>query len=463
MSRQINRVGGVLLCLAGALYANTAWARQPAGIASAPAAESSPGTPKTNGAAAAPGDSAPNQPNGIPAGTEITMRNWRQYRQFMPDGMAALFQGGYHWKMPADVEIRVGPTIIHPLPKPYLDATEKYAAQAKIVELPDGGTNLQGYAGGQPFPNPRAPRQGWKILANVWYRYLPHLFADTYGTGCMQNSLGNINCTADQIVGRQLSYNTDPGVSSHIAGAGDKFYTEWIMTLEPENQKYTADLVISYADLSKPQAVYVFIPSLRRAQPISATARCTPYSGTDFTADDYRFGFNADLTEMKVDYLGEKRILALVDAQLPDTRFPGGYYMPLGWPKPSWGRWQVREVYVISASKIPAKAAGYCYGKRVMYVDKAFSSPLWEDLYDANLKPWKFYGVFFRTMDVPGLGPVNSSGSAVEALWDIQNNHTTIFSDPGMGRPLYINEQAPQQYQDLTRYTTLSGLNAIMR
>ena len=41
--------------------------------------------------------------------------------------------------------------------------------------------------------------------------------------------------------------------------------------------------------------------------------------------------------------------------------------MPLGWPQPTWGKWQVRDAYVISASKVPSEAAGYCYGKRVMY------------------------------------------------------------------------------------------------
>jgi hypothetical protein len=33
----------------------------------------------------------------IPPGAAITMQNWQQYRQFMPDGMAALFQGEYAW------------------------------------------------------------------------------------------------------------------------------------------------------------------------------------------------------------------------------------------------------------------------------------------------------------------------------------------------------------------------------
>ena len=80
----------------------------------------------------------------IAPGTVITMQNWRQYKQFMPDGMVWLFQGQYFWKMPSDVSMEVGPTIIHPLPKTYMEATERYSAQTKIVELPDGALNIAG-------------------------------------------------------------------------------------------------------------------------------------------------------------------------------------------------------------------------------------------------------------------------------------------------------------------------------
>jgi hypothetical protein len=43
-----------------------------------------------------------------PAGTTITMANWRQYQSVMPLGMIKLFQGVYGWKMPADVQMPVG-------------------------------------------------------------------------------------------------------------------------------------------------------------------------------------------------------------------------------------------------------------------------------------------------------------------------------------------------------------------
>lgn len=409
------------------------------------------------------GDTPGSASNTVAPGTQINLGNWRNYQDFMPDGMVALFQGQYYWKMPADVQMEVGPTIIHPLPKTYLDATEKYSSQVKVIELPDGGLTLQGYQGGKPFPNPSEPHKGWKILANIWYRYLPHLLVDTYGTGCYQDSFGSINCSADQIVYRQLSYNTDAGIPAAIPGAQGKFYTEWVMTVEPEQQRYNASLTISYADPAKPEDVYVFIPSLRRYQPVSAAARCAESGGSDATADDYRFGFDSNLTQVKADYAGAKKILALLDISIPDTKYPGGYDMPLGWPKPSWGKWQVRDVDVISVSKIPSQAAGYCYGKRVMYVDRAFSAPVWEDLYDAKMKPWKYLALFLRTLDVPGIGPVNTTGSLVEAYWDIQNKHSTFFSDPAAKHPFYVNQEAPKDYEDLSRFTTPSGLNEIMR
>jgi hypothetical protein len=61
----------------------------------------------------------------IPPGTKITMQNWQQYKQFMPDGMVALFEGKYFWKIPADLEMDIGPTVTRPLPSGYACNTQK--------------------------------------------------------------------------------------------------------------------------------------------------------------------------------------------------------------------------------------------------------------------------------------------------------------------------------------------------
>ncbi len=415
-------------------------------------------SPTNNSKALADGASEPVAP-----GTTINMQNWRQYQQFMPDGMAALFEGKYAWKMPNDVALEVGPTIIHPLPRNYLAATERYAGQVRLEELPGGGLTLRNYQGGAPFPNPQEPHKGWKILANLWYRYSPHLTVIPYADGCLVDHYGSINCNAAELVERQLAFNTDPGVPATIPGSEGKFVTQWLMVLEPEQLRYAANLYISYTDLSRPDDQFAFIPALRRYQPISTLARCSPTHETDATTEELREGFDSNLTQLKVDLLAEKKVLSLVDISTPQGRFPQNFDMPLGWPTPSWGKWQLRDVYVISASKLPAYASGYCYGKRVLYVDKQFSAPVWEDLYDMQMQPWKFMGLFLKTCNVPQIGPVNSCGGLVWSYWDVKNTHATFFVDPNAAHPIYTNEDAPKEYYDLVRFTTAPGLNQIMR
>jgi hypothetical protein len=99
-----------------------------------------------------------------------------------------------------------------------------------------------------------------------------------------------------------------------------------------------------------------------------------------------------------------------------------------------------------------------------MYVDKTDNAPLWEELYDPDGKLWKIAGLFPRTVDVPNVGPIDNSGSLIYAFWDIQNNHASFVADPtDNSHPFYVNEQVPKDYLDLTRYSTPSGLNMIMR
>lgn len=70
---------------------------------------------------------------------------WHRYSRASPPGKCRLTP---HWKL--------APTVINPLPRNYLAATERYASQVQIVEPPDGGLTLRNYLGGIPFPNPHA-------------------------------------------------------------------------------------------------------------------------------------------------------------------------------------------------------------------------------------------------------------------------------------------------------------------
>ena len=123
----------------------------------------------------------------------------------------------------------------------------------------------------------------------------------------------------------------------------------------------------------------------------------------------------------------------------------------------------MRDVDVLGLKKVPSKIAAYCYGKRVIYADSAYAFPLWEDMWDTKGSLWKFAALFPLSVDVPGVGPVDTAALDVEVWWDIQRNHATFVSEPAQGRTYYINAQAPKEYRDDARYTTPAGLNLIMR
>jgi hypothetical protein len=423
--------------------------------------------PADAAAAAAAAASAPAAQDTIPAGTIITMQNWQQFKQFMPDGMVDLFAGKYFWKMPNDVAMEVGPTVIHPLPATFVAATEKYASQVKIVPTSDGGLNLVGYTGGLPFPDPQEPNRGWKILANFWFRYFPHITVntpDSKGFQCTEDSNGAVACAKQDTVYRQLSFNTDPGTPQTFPGGEGKFWTFWAMIEQPEQLKYTATLTIAFTDMTKPERDYIFNPAVRRAEPRAIAARCATSGGSDITPDDRRLGFNGNPPLFDVQLLREGKILSLMDIGLNATNFPQDFEMPLGWPKQSWGKWELRDVYVIDVRRIKSMTENYCYGKRIMYIDKQFFGPLWEDLSDARMKPWKIGFIQPIVLKVAGVGLQNSTGAGLGHFWDIQNNHAS-FGGPsdGHGYLLLTNDDVPEMYKDITRYTTQEGLYQVMR
>jgi hypothetical protein len=405
----------------------------------------------------------------IPPGTQITMKNWQDYKQFMPVGMIDFFEGKFFWKMPPDLQMPVGPTVVYPLPKTYVDATEKYSGQVQVVHTPDGGYDLKNYVAGMPFPNPQEPHKGYKALANEWFSYVPHLLvaAKPYGWAsfCTDDRFGNINCQETDAVYRQLAFNTDPGVPRTDPQAAGSWYTQWIMVEEPEQSKYTAVLTIFPQDLTKLEDHYVFVPTLRRSLRLSSSSRCAPLLGSDMNNDDSRVGYDGGLHIFDADFLGEKKILALYDVSAATGKFPKDYDMPVGWSMPSWGPWSLRDVDVLDIRRIPSQRAGYCYGAKIMYLDTHFWRPLWEDTYDTNLKLWKIVSIHPSVSQVPDLGKITGL-TGIEEYWDIQNDHAShIYSanPDGKTQSVVYNQEVPREYNDVAKFSTPAGLMQMMR
>jgi hypothetical protein len=409
----------------------------------------------------------------IPPGTKITNQNWQQYKQYMPVGMIGLFEGTYFWKMPSDIEMNVGPTVSHPLTKAYMDASEKYGSQTRVVHDPDGTMNIENYVAGAPFPNPQEPDKGYKILADLWFPNEPPLIvlspSSGYGSFCTSDRFGNHACTLTSVVYRQLAYNSDPSVARTDPRANGSWYTEWLMVNQPEQSRYTADLTIFWQDLKRTEDNYVFVPALRRSLRLSASARCSPLLGSDMIHDDQRGGYNGGLSLFNANFLADRKILAITELTNTDGKYPQEYDGQLGWAKPSWGPWSLRDVYVIDVRRVPSQRPGYCYGSRIMYVDKQFMHQLWEEIYDSNLKLWKIVRIHLHDADsaqAKGQTFYSLPGSLIESYWDLQNDHKSdIFTANPDGKTDAVTYDAnvPAEYNNITRYSTPGGLMQIMR
>jgi hypothetical protein len=405
----------------------------------------------------------------LPIGTKVNMQNWQQYKQFMPLGMIKLFQGVYGWKMPADVEMEVGPIHSGFLLKSWVEATEKYGSQTSVEVTPAGHYIIKNYHGGTPFPNPQEPNKGWKILANVFWAFVPALYANTpnnYGSVWALDRFGNVAPSSFDVVYRWSAYITDPGFPTEENYAPGTWYTEYGMQESPEQARYTAALSLFYQDQEKNPFpdTFVFVPALRRSLRLSTTSRCSPVFGFDWSYDDAKTnGFNGSTSIYTGKYLGDRKILTLASFNQEGSIFPDGYLMPLGFPKPSWGKWEARPMVIDDVSRIPSEASGYCYSSRIIYADKEHWNGDWVDLFDSNRKLWKSIAYFNDVGVVPGLG---SSWDGVASMaWDLQNTHATVwcgFGNPWKRKP-YLDSNVPKEYFDGVKYGSPSGLMQILR
>ena len=252
-----------------------------------------------------------------PPGTKITYANWQQYKQFMPPAMQALFAGQYFWKMPADVQLEVGPTVPMPLPPAYLADTEKNASRVTLRKLPDAGYIPQGYVTGVPFPNPlsQSALAPYAIFYDLYYHYNPRLQHSIF-CNYSGDSYGNFTASGQvDVVYSQLTHLSDPAMPTTVPTSGDYFFAKYLQQIAPEQGKYTTSLDLTYEDITKLDDIYSYLPSSRRPIRSSDAARCAPLQNSDFTWEDAALGPPGFPQQFEIKYLGEQRILAMVHAE----------------------------------------------------------------------------------------------------------------------------------------------------
>jgi hypothetical protein len=411
-------------------------------------------------------------------GSTITTQNWQSYRQFMSEGLVALFEGKRFWRMPAELRIEVGPTRSTPQPKQYLDDTAKFADGVRLSRTADGGYVPTGYVAGVPFPHPLGGDPaliGQRVFWDSYYRYQPRIQAAPSFSYTLDR-FGNMTQSGeDNNIISQLAFLSDVDTPRTIADSGGYYAAKYFEQIAPEQGKYSTVLDLIPADPAKLDELYEYVPTLRRSLRLSQAARCAPVFGSDYLIDDENYGPPGLPQLFQIDYLGERRVLLLAhanpaafDSGGPTQLNPDYYYAgSLGFvpfPKPSMGKWEVRDTYAISLRRLPTAAQGYCYSRRVMYVDKQNYFGAGElDLYSPAGSLFKAQFVFLSPAPIPRTGGdvVDlATGPSVSFLVNFLDKHVTAE----VGLSACVNPDCARGgYLDIHRYASPEGLARIVQ
>jgi hypothetical protein len=406
----------------------------------------------------------------IPLGTVINAQNWQQYKEFLPIGLQEQFAGTFTWKAgtTADTSITVGPYHSYRYFKRWLEDTEKYSKDVRLVKLPDGGTSISGYTAGTPFPviDPNDPDAGAKVYLNAWFGYRPwvsHWISPSFKVD--SNGLASISAAETETY--HLDHLSDSNEITKPGGKGSNVVIR-SMTTRPEQSKYTTSLQIWTDDPNRPQETYTYLPSSRRPLRLSSAARCAPLAGTDNVVDDGFSGIGLQPSQFTFKYLGRKRLLLLayVDASKTDYTLEQAYNQgpPIpAFPKPGLGTWEVRTVDIVDAQPV-ASNEGYCYSHRIVYFDTEYRGNLWIDIYDGDGNLWKDFELYpvFRPLTSKYVDKGETffqQAQGFSVTRDFQNRHVS----GGAAWQFTMDDDVPPPYQNYKVYSGPAGLQEIMR
>jgi hypothetical protein len=386
-------------------------------------------------------------PETIAPGTQITLANWQHYRRFLPFGIQILYSGQYLWRVgsSADFAITVGPTIDYTWPRQYLEDTEKYGNQTRLVKLANGGYTIENYVAGLPFPIPAEPNLADKVVYN--WRYGPNPTVSWWPwTAFMVDRFLNLRISSEgHFEFYRLSHLSTPGLPINPDYGRGYLNSQRSDVTAPEDIKYLIQLNLQPDDPTALTEQYIYIPQLRRSLRLTTGGRCTYQAQSDSTTRD----FSLDSANGRATLLGEAKILAFEHA----TGDPAVLYgvngiavkssVP-GWPKPALGRWELRNVYVIDGEFLPGNPARKCFGHAVFYIDKDNWLLVGLDDYDPDGKLWKEYLQVF--MEVPD----HAQGGNYMILHHIvtlnfRENHASGVT---IAAPVRFDNDVPAEYRN---------------
>ena len=261
--------------------------------------------------------------------------------------------------------------------------------------------SLQGYAGGQPFPEVDCagdPQAGAKLIWNFTHRWqgfgADARFRYTYWDRGEQLSLSYQGTTSAWF----LKYRPEPQFADQ---GGDVFPGERRLVVigfqveKPKEAEGTRTLTYRYdASLgprasAQPEETWIYNRDIRRVRKISETQRSAAVAGTDFSFDDL-FTFSGLPAQYRWKCLGERPVIAPMNTKQLGFPYlePGqedGRYGPMGFSYAS-DRWELRRAVVL---EMVPKDPNHPYQRKEIWLDRQTLSPLYSFAYDRTGALWK--------------------------------------------------------------------------
>jgi len=335
-------------------------------------------------------------------------------------------------------------------PPPYKAATEKYSPQVTLAA--DG--DLKGYVAGLPFPlvDANDPDAATKIMWNFAFRPLHTDDLDARDVEVVSHKASSANEIEHFTFGHLGFYNsvgrtevapmpTDPDVLKSNITSREGAYP----ILEPAEVRGEGIVRQRYNTPGSEDDAWVYSPPARKLRRLPAASLSDTFGASKTGATgggranfamgavnagsttyastwdpDSAFGFSAKIQDFNYRLLGERPMLASVEAEnspaQPCASDGGRTVCP--------ENWEMRNIYVIEATAKPGSilAASPTIPKRILYIDSEGWFITASDQSDHNGQLWKTLAAFHAYRD-------RAMPNARVAIWPFKRMFETALVD----------------------------------
>jgi len=395
-------------------------------------------------------------PRAVPAGAQvkpgdvITPDNASKVEGLVSPGNLILVRQG--------MKMKIVPTGHLDWPPPYKAATEQYSPQVSLS--PDG--ELKNYAAGLPFPlvDANDPQAATKIMWNFAFRPLYTDDLDARGVEIVSHAAGSADPIEHFSIGHMGFYKyvgrtevAPVPVDKDILNTGIAFRAGAYPILDPPEMRGAGIIMQGYAIPGFEDAVWEYSSGSRKLRRLPAAELSDAFgvsktgtgvqSGGNGGATTYAstwdpdsaFGFSAKIQDYTYRLLGERPMLASVEAVNSPAQPCGSDGGRSVCPE----NWEMRHLYVIEATAKPSSPLGgsVIIPTRILYIDSEGWFITASDQFDRQGQLWKTIVTFntYRDRPVPdakvAIWPFKRMFETALVDEDVTNGFSTVIYSPG--------------------------------